>query len=254
MSTAPARALGALTLLAGLAGGCSGSEVLPSLGDFPPEPRVAACVTPVDPSLGALGGTFASAGTVIEQGGGDPPDDCFRGAGVVGRTLAPGAATEGAFWYRIARPDGGVLVVGLEVEQAKAPPLAVGDPANFTLTYTYDPLARASLTLRGRDDEVEAWVSASAESLALEPKIEVEAARIAGREPNGCGSTDLYDALVRFDTLRAVIPYHWVGTVGEMRVINAEFGVPNYPAPDCAAPPGAVETFLVAATRMPPKR
>ncbi len=247
---APALILGATLLAAG----CSGSEEWPVLGDFPPEPRVSGCVAPVDPSLGAAGGTLTVAGTVIEQGGGDPPDECFRGAGVVGRTLAAGPDTDGAHWYRIARDDGSVLVVGLEVEESKALPLAVGDPASVALVYSYDALARASLTLRGRDDEVQAWISASAPSLGLEPKIEVAAARQVGSEPQGCGSTDLYDALVHFDTLRAIIPYHWVGTVGQMRVVNAEFSVPNYPSPDCAAPPGTVETFLVGATRMPPKR
>ncbi len=251
------RRRGAVALVLGttlVAAGCSGSEEWPTLGEFPPEPRVSGCVAPVDPSLGAAGGTFTVAGTVIEQGSGDAPDECFRGAGVVGRTFAAGPDTDGAHWYRIARDDGSVLVVGLDVEQAKAPPIAVGDAASVALVYSYDSLARASLTLRGRDDEVHAWISASAPSLGLTPKIEIQAARQVGREPKGCGSTDLYDALVRFDTLRAIIPYHWVGTVGELRVVNAEFGVPNFPSPDCAAPPSTVETFLVGATRMPPKR
>jgi hypothetical protein len=245
-----ALASSSLTSLAG----CSGSGEWPTLADFPPEPRVSACVTPVDPLLGTVGGSATYGGTVIEQGFGDPPADCFRGAGVVGRALQPGAETDGAIWYRIALAADGELVVGLQIEDAKVPPLAAGDPATVTVTYETVPVPAAWLTLRGGPaSEVQAWVSASGRLLTLDPKIEVVAGRLVGKEPVGCGATDLYDALVRFDSLRAIIPLRWVGTVGEMRVVNARYGVPNYPAPECPAPPGSVETFLVGATLVPPR-
>lgn len=235
--------------------GCSGSSEWPTLADFPPEPRVSACVTPVDPALGTFGGTAVYGGSVIEQGFGDPPGECFRGAGVVGRTLAAGPETDGAIWYRIARANDGELVVGFQVETAKVPPLAAGDPVTVSLTYQTAPTTAAWVTMRGgADDEVQAWVSASGPLLTLDPKIEVVAGRLVGKEPAGCGNTDLYDALVRFDTLRAIIPLHWVGTVGDMRVVNARFDVPNYPAPDCPTPTGSMTAFLIGGTLVPPRR
>lgn len=243
-----------LSLSLALAAGCSGTSEWPTLADFPPEPRVSACVTPSDPLLGAFGGTSVQGGSVIEQGFGDPPGDCFRGAGVVGKVLQPGPETDGAIWYRIARADDGELVVGFQIEQAKPPPLAAGDPVTVSLTYQTTPVSAAWVTMRGgANDEVQAWVSASGPLLTLEPKVEVVAGRLVGKEPAGCGSTDLYDALVRFDTLRSIIPLHSVGTVGEVRVVNARFDVPNYTAPGCPTPEGAMTAFLVGGTRVPPR-